>query len=455
MSIDTEHQNPIQTTATASTSDQKGRGKEKEVDPSVHEDMSDPEESGGDTTAEYPFEQFLLPPGDNAHVPNTTPSVDSPLMDFRYPPPPPLANDPTRYTQMVSDVHRNRTHVNTQLDRALARNNDDEALAQVTLADVELKAERDEMQDLLNRMGSVAGKNFVRKMVRRVERSLKTAHEKPDNHYEEDRRDSSGYEDSSGSDEDEVEHQDAEEEDLGGDADKSEEGPQDAENEQYNHSGNDGSYEGSEFPPASCSPSSMDCPQQCLHESFNEGKANFWESSELPPADESPHSFPKMIWHQLNRPDWRRGDITDDEYSSGEDETSRKWTDLSPAHKCGKRHLEFEEDEKNDSPENSPRKKFKETSSSPLKGVKLFPIPTRSFYPPEKTQATPIDQEHHDNSDEENEVENSLALEHEPVPPWPYLPQLNRLERDPYRVRQNSRGEPELYVPGRLAIEFS
>ncbi|KAG2354228.1 hypothetical protein BDR07DRAFT_1494845 [Suillus spraguei] len=447
MSIDTKHQNSTQITATASTSDPKGRGKEKEVDSSGHEDMSDPEESGNDTRAEYPFEQFPLPPGDksrNARVPSTTASLDSPRILLRYPPLSPLADDPTWHTQMVATVHRNRTRVNTQLE--LARTEAAKALADVTLAEVELKAERDKMQYFLNRVGSVAGKNFVRKMIREVERSLKTFNEKPDNHYEEEPQDYSDYEDSSGSDEGEVDHQDAEEEDLDGDAGKSEEGPQDAENS------HDGSRKTSESPTASCSPSSLDCS---LHESFREGKAYFWESSEIPPADESPNSSLQGISHQPNSPNWRRGDVADDEYSSGEDETSRKWIDLSPSHKSCKRHLEVEDDEESDRPGYSPQKKFKETPAlPPLKDVELSPVPTRCFYPPEKKQAKPIDQDHHDDSDEENEVENSLTLEHEPVSPWPYLPQLNRLERDPFRVRQNSRGEPELYVPGRLAIEL-
>jgi hypothetical protein len=120
-------------------------------------------------------------------------------------------------------------------------------------------------------------------------------------------------------------------------------------------------------------------------------------------------------------------------------------------YKSRKRPLEVEEEETN-SPEDSPRKKFKETSQSPLKDIKLCPVPMRCFYPPEEKQDNAIDQDH--DSDEEYEVEKSLTLEDEPELPRPYLPQLNRLERDPYRVRQNSQGEPELYVPGRLAIDL-
>jgi hypothetical protein len=121
-------------------------------------------------------------------------------------------------------------------------------------------------------------------------------------------------------------------------------------------------------------------------------------------------------------------------------------------YKSRKRPLEVEEEEETNNPEDSPRKKFKETPQSPPIDNKYFPFPMRCFYPPEKKQDNAIDQDN--DSEEEYEVEKSLTLEDEPVlPAWPYLPQLNRLERDPYRVRQNSQGEPELYVPGRLAIE--
>ncbi|KAG2353026.1 hypothetical protein BDR07DRAFT_1383631 [Suillus spraguei] len=429
----TEHQNPAQTTATASTSDPKGRGKQKEVNPSAREDMSGPEESMGDTESKYPFEQFPLPPEDksrNAHVPNTIPSLDPPLMDFRYPPPPPLVNDRTRYTQMVADVHRNHTHVNTQLDRP--QTDADEALVDVTLAEIELKAERDNMQELLNRMGSVTGKNVVRKMIRRVERSLKTAHEKPDNNYEEDRRDSSDYEDSSSSDEDEVDHQDPEEEDFGAMTARVRRARKTQKMNNITTAATMVLAKGLSFHRRAAALAVWTVLNSASMSLSVKAKPIFGtESSELPPADESPHSSPQVIGYQLNRPDWCQGDITDDEYSSGEEETSRKWTDLSPAHKSHKRHLEFKEDKENNSPEDSPRKKYKETPPLPLKDVKLFSIPTRCFFPPEDQ---PVDQEQHDDSDEENEVENSLTLEHGPVPPWPYLPQLNRLERDPYRI---------------------
>lgn len=242
MSIDTDHQNPTQLPATAATSDPKGKGKEKEVDPSAHEDKSDSGESAGDTWAEFPFERFPSPPGDkssDARVPNATPSLDPPLMDFTYPPPPHLANDPTWYAQMVADVHRNRAHVNTELK--LARIEAAEALADVTLAEIELKAEMDRMQNFLNRVASVAGKNFVRKMIRKVQRSMKTGVHNLDDECGEELQDAD-YEDSSASDESEVHHQDAEEENFSGGAGETEEGAQDAKDEECSRSDNDGSW---------------------------------------------------------------------------------------------------------------------------------------------------------------------------------------------------------------------
>ncbi|KAG2337253.1 hypothetical protein BDR05DRAFT_1063365 [Suillus weaverae] len=451
MSIDTKHQNL--TLATASTSDPKGEGKEKEVDPSAYEDMSDSEESGDDTWAEYPFEPFPSPPGDKSRTtgaPNVVASLDPPLITFTYPPPPHLANDPTWYAQMVADVHRNRAHVIAELE--LARTEAAEALADATLAELELKAERDQMQDFLNRLGSVAGKNFVLKMIRKVERSLKTGDESLEDESEEELQypddeelqypddEELQYpddEDSNGSDEGEVDHQDVEE-DFGGGSGESEEDSQDTEDEEYSRSGDDSYRERSEFPSASrpCSPYR---PQQYLHESVSDDETNFWESSNPPPVDESPNSSLQGISlpYQPISPDWRCGDVTDDPYSSDEDDTSRKWIDSSPTYRSRKRRLEVEE-ETND-PEDSPRKKFKETPPSPLKDVKLFPLPTRCFYPPENKQDNAIDQDH--DSDEEHEVENSRTLEHEPVLSTPYLPRLNLCERNPFvRVRQNSQG---------------
>ncbi|KAG1748181.1 hypothetical protein EDB19DRAFT_1684835 [Suillus lakei] len=239
MSINTEHQNPTQATATSTTSDPKGKCKEKEADPPTTEHVSDGEESGEDTWADYPFERFPSPPGDesrNARVPNaatslTTP-LDPPLMAFTYPPPPPLANDPTWYAQMVAEVHRHRAHVNTELE--LARTEAAEALADATLAELELKAEREEMQNFLNRLASVAGKNFVRKLIRGVVEALEPGDDNLDDEEQQDADD----EDSNASDEGEVDQQDAGDEHLRSGASENEEGPQDAEDEEYNRSDN-------------------------------------------------------------------------------------------------------------------------------------------------------------------------------------------------------------------------
>ncbi|KAG2337256.1 hypothetical protein BDR05DRAFT_952768 [Suillus weaverae] len=121
--------------------------------------------------------------------------------------------------------------------------------------------------------------------------------------------------------------------------------------------------------------------------SISDGETNFWESSKPAPADESPNSSLQVMSYQPSSPDWPRGDVTDAEYSSGEGDTSRwRWTGFSPAYKSRKRHLEVEEEA--NSPEDSPRKKFKETPPSPLDNA--------------------MDQDH--DSDEEYEVENALLL---------------------------------------------
>ncbi|KIK36854.1 hypothetical protein CY34DRAFT_810930, partial [Suillus luteus UH-Slu-Lm8-n1] len=248
----------------------------------------------------FPFEQFPSPPGDksrDARVPNATASLDPPLMEFTYPPPSPLANDPSWYGQMVADVHRNRAHVKTELE--LARTEAAEALADVTLAEIELQAERKQMQDFLSRMASVAGKNFVRKMIRKVQESMNTGDDNLNNEYE-GTLESEDYEESSASDEGEVHHQDAEEENFGSGDGEIEEGVR-----------------------------TRYVPRLRLHLILDFYVWCFRESSEPQPADESPNSSPQGISHQRSSPDWRRGD-SDDEYSSGEDNTSRYVTHLNP-----------------------------------------------------------------------------------------------------------------------------
>jgi hypothetical protein len=226
MSIDAEHQSTTQPTATTSDS----KGKSKEVNLSAHEDMS-----GSGEPRCFPFEQFPSPPGDksrDARVPNATASLDPPLMEFIYPPPPPLANDPSWYRQMVADVHRHRAHVKTELE--LARTEAAEALGDVTLAEIELQAERTQMQAFLNRMASVAGKNFVHKMIRKVEQSMNTGDDDEEGLERED------YEESSASDEGEVHHQDAEGENFGGGDREIDEGAQDAKDGTDHESFSDG-----------------------------------------------------------------------------------------------------------------------------------------------------------------------------------------------------------------------
>jgi hypothetical protein len=125
-----------------------------------------------------------------------------------------------------------------------------------------------------------------------------------------------------------------------------------------------------------------------------------------------------------------------------------------------KRPREEDEDEEASSPNTSPRKKFKGDNfaeSSPLStrhyasaGSDDDDAPSsQHVWCPEDDEVDP-----EPNSEEEYEVEDSLLLvESEPVTPplaGPSVPRsLVEVSRDPYRLRQNSRGEPELYIPGR------
>ncbi|KAG2148810.1 hypothetical protein DEU56DRAFT_782325 [Suillus clintonianus] len=450
MSIGTEHQNSrvsTQASATATASDLKGKGKEKEVDPPVHEDASDAEESGDDTRDDYPFERFPSPPRDESDatlpaVPNAAaslnPPLDPPLMTFTYPPPPPLANDPTWFAQMVAEVHRNRAHLNTQLGLAHAEASD--ALADVTLADIEQKAERDEMQKFLNRLAAVAGKNFVRKLIRSVHWALVNG-DAALNEGSEDEHQDADDENSSRSDEGEVDQEDQEDDNLRGSAGESEEHPQDAEEDEYNDDGD--SQKRSQSP----SPSSPNWRRHSFHESLR-STANPQGTPETPPTNGRRKLPFQEILSQPSSPNSPQEDVdnTDDEYSGGGD-ASRGWTESPPAHESRKRQLE--EEEESSSPETSPRKKIKLESQSPRT---LVALPSRSVSAPEDNQDNAIGSDAAD-SDEEYDVENSLTIEHEPVLSA-YSLHLYRLERNPYRVRQNSRGAPELYVPGRLAIDF-
>ena len=124
------------------------------------------------------------------------------------------------------------------------------------------------------------------------------------------------------------------------------------------------------------------------------------------------------------------------------------------------REEDEDEDEEASSPNTSPRKKFKGNNF-----VESSPLSTRHYAsagsddddePPSQHVWCPEDDavDPEPNSEEEYEVEDSLLLEESELvsPPLagPSVPRsLLEMSRDPYRLRQNSRGEPELYIPGR------
>ncbi|KAG1745621.1 hypothetical protein EDB19DRAFT_1906137 [Suillus lakei] len=419
MSIDTEHQNKTHSPTTSCASGSKGKAS-KEVDLSAYENLSHFD----------PLERFPSPPGVGcSHVPQTkgesdatpmpTPHVatpdlytplDPPLMTFTYPPLPPLSNDPTWYAQMVADVHRHRAHVITELD--LAQTEAIAALADVTLAEVELAAEMDRMQKFLDRIASVAGKTFVRKMIMSVHGSMGDRIMVSDDESEQDLGDADDENSSGDEEEHELHQQDAEYESSSPNAGESEEDQQDAEDEEYSRSGD------------------------------HDSRVFVREGS---PANGSPSS---PVW-PLGHADYR-----EDEYSSGADDAkSREWSESSPANGRQKRQLEDEEEEE-DSSDDPPRKKFKgeivaeptpaSTQHSEGGGREIeVAVPTsQCVWAPEDEIDSELD------SDEEYEVE-SLTLEVEPVLPDPSVRHLRDIGRDPFRVRQNSWGEPQLYIPNR------
>ncbi|KAG0704094.1 hypothetical protein DFH29DRAFT_913616 [Suillus ampliporus] len=431
-----EHQNPTQ--ARATTSDPKGKGKEKEVEPPVSDGWSDSEESEHER-GEYPLERFPSPPRDGsedesdatpATVPNAATSLNPPLMAFTYPPPPALANDPTWFSQMVNDVHRQRNHLLEQLE--LARAEAAEALVEVTLAQCELKAEMKQMQNFLDRVAQVAGKNFVRKLIRDVNWAMEhgddnAGHGEEYQQYVED----DGW--SSDDDEREVDQQDAENEDSSGSVDGSEGDQHDADDELY--SDDVESRWGFESSPANIKREvlrSPDLSPNCVQQS--------------PPANMkrevsgSPELSLKYLQH------------TDDEYSGGD----AKSRGMAVANGSRKRRLEYEdEDEEASYSDDSPRKKFKgDTVAEPNPASPYRNESTGSEVATPASQyvwseADEINAEC--NSDEEEyEVENSLTLELQPSLeslPRSSVRRLRVISRDPYRLRQNSRGEPELYIP--------
>ncbi|KIK81477.1 hypothetical protein PAXRUDRAFT_156045 [Paxillus rubicundulus Ve08.2h10] len=186
----------------------KGKGKEKQLpilllgpsgSDSTHLDAStanpdpNPPEGPIDPStidpAQWPFEPFPLPPPDGYWLPKFGPPPPSkfpsslrtppsatlplfpPLMALTYPPPPPLSEtDPMWLSKMVSDVERQRSHLElgvTALEADVAN-----AHAESGLADGELEEEMDKMQAFLNMVASVAGNGFVRRMLEDVDAAV-------------------------------------------------------------------------------------------------------------------------------------------------------------------------------------------------------------------------------------------------------------------------------------------
>ncbi|KAG1744967.1 uncharacterized protein EDB91DRAFT_1271338 [Suillus paluster] len=436
MSIDAENHNQTQARATSPTSDSKGKGKEKEVDPSVHEDASDAEESGDDVLGEYPLERFPSPPSDGllherqAGKPDAAPStipnaassfnlpLDPPLMKFTYPPPLPYPMIPPglpRWSPMSI--------------LEFARNEAATALADATLAQVELKAENDQMQNFLNRVASVAGKNVVRKLIRSVKWEMEHGDDNADDEGQEDQQDADDEDSSSDDQEHQVDQQDAEDENSSGSSSENEEDSQDAEDEDSQDAEDEN-------------------PQDAGYYEFSrsdDGQSREWsESSPANVRREAPNS-----------PDWPLSYMRSShhEYSGSDDDAKSPGT--SPVNGSRKRRLE-NEDEEASSPDDSPRKKFKGAvthlnPASPQRseggGVLEVVAPAYVWAPKDDV----IDPE--PNSDEEEyEVENSLTLELEPSlqsSPRPSVRHLRDIGRDPYRLRQNAWGKPELYIPNR------
>ncbi|OAX34485.1 hypothetical protein K503DRAFT_774495 [Rhizopogon vinicolor AM-OR11-026] len=423
--------------ATPTILDTKGKGKEKdkEADPSAHTSESDvPADNEEDIWGEYPLEAFPSPPADgfwhvrqandDAATPAASnkfnPPLDPPLMALTYPPLPPLANDPKWYSTMLSEVHRNRAHLNSQLE--LAQAEAAAALTEVTLAQIELSAELDQMQNFVNRIASVAGKNVVRKLVNSVKWAME--------HGEDD--------------ESEEERQDADDEDSSGDDDAGEEHQADAKNENSSASGDEREDEQGSDDENSCNGS--------------EAESRFQNGSRKRPIEEDEGESTK------NSPRTDQPNADNESCGRGDDARSRG-SSQSPSpileNSSRKRPREEDDDDETSSPNSSPRKKFKgkhvadPNSFSPQHYAAAAsddddaPAPQHVWCPEDDE----IDPE--PNSDEEYEVEDSLLLvESEPVTPpllaGPYIPRsLLDVSRDPRRLRQNSRGEAELYIPGR------
>lgn len=420
-----------QVCATPSTPDTKGKGKDKEVDASSHTSdvHTDAEE---DPWGQFPLEVFPSPPADgfcHERQANPTPPIDPsvkfnppldpPLMALTFPPPPHLAKDPKWYANMFSEVHRHRDHLNSQLDRA--QSEAVAALAEVTLAQIELSAEFDQMQNFINRVASVAGHKFARKLLSSVQ-----------------------CEDAA-DDESEEERQDADDEDSSGDDhDAGEEHQSDAKNNNPTPSGDEGDEKGLD--------------DENLGGGADAEARGTPEPGSLEPIQEEEEDARTDFSPQKDQQN------ADDVTSRGYDDV-RSWGSPQPSSPAprdsSRKRLREEDDEATSSANSSPRKKFKGKQSSP----ESSPVwPRRYTHPDSDDENAPATQhvwspeddevDPEPNSDEEYEVEDSLFLEEsQPVTPplaGPSMPRsLLEISRDPRRLRQNSRGEPELYIPGR------
>lgn len=174
-----------------------GRRKKSRANPQATTSSSEPEQHHKQQkppvrerdigTSQWPLEYFPPPPDDGHWVPKTggkpinkipakpsglppppSPTLQPPVMQLTYPPPPPFtAGDPTWLPEMVNDVQRQRTHLQTQL--GLAHAEASSALVEATLVQAELQREIGLMQTFLNHAAHIAGNGFVRRLLSDVD----------------------------------------------------------------------------------------------------------------------------------------------------------------------------------------------------------------------------------------------------------------------------------------------
>ncbi|KAI6152930.1 hypothetical protein EDD17DRAFT_1513071 [Pisolithus thermaeus] len=167
------------TTPRATTSRSKPEPHQKQHEPPIRE-----KDLGAN---QWPLEYFPPPPDDGHWVPKTggkpvnkipakptglppppSPTLQPPVMQLTYPPPPPFTeDDPTWFPEMVSDVQRQRNHLQSQL--ALAHAEASSALVEATLVQAELQREIGLMQTFLNHVAYIAGNGFVRRLLSDVD----------------------------------------------------------------------------------------------------------------------------------------------------------------------------------------------------------------------------------------------------------------------------------------------